>query len=109
MDHRPSRTAAGVPPWARAIPAARLLAPCPTRPRSRTTTLATPPDRANTEAHPPIVPPPTAMGAAGLEQSARQPQRVRHDDVVVGDPMDQEQRALYPRGVAHQRVLLVHL
>src|SRR5436190_7986847 len=64
MDHRPSRTAISVPPCARTMPAARLLAPWPTSPRSRTTTRSAPEVFAKNEAQPPSVPAPTTTRSA---------------------------------------------
>src|ERR1700737_2505401 len=64
MLQRPSATVVGVPPWARTIPAARLLAPSPTRPCSITMTRSAPEVRAKYDAHPPIVPAPTTTRSA---------------------------------------------
>src|SRR5438552_35288 len=64
MLQRPSVTVVGVPPWARTMPAARLLAPSPTRPRSTTMTRSAPEVRAKYDAHPPIVPAPTITRSA---------------------------------------------
>src|SRR2546421_1169229 len=59
MLQRPRATVVGVPPCARTMPAARLLAPSPARPRSRTMTRSAPDRRAKYEAQPPTVPAPT--------------------------------------------------
>src|SRR3989442_3212686 len=64
MLHRPRATVVGVPPCARTMPAARLLAPSPTRPRSRTMTRSAPDVRAKYEAQPPTVPAPTMTRSA---------------------------------------------
>src|SRR5947208_15803733 len=64
MLQRPSVTVVGVPPWARTTPAARLLAPSPTRPRSTTMTRSAPEVRAKYDAHPPIVPAPITTRSA---------------------------------------------
>src|SRR2546423_11108397 len=64
MLHRPRATVVGVPPCARTMPAARLLAPSPTRPRSMTMTRSAPDVLAKYEAHPPTVPAPTMTRSA---------------------------------------------
>src|SRR5437879_276742 len=64
MLHRPRATGVGVPPCARTMPAARLLAPSPTRPRSMTMTRSAPDVLAKYEAHPPTVPAPTMTRSA---------------------------------------------
>src|SRR5919204_1009176 len=64
MLHIPSATVPLVPPCARTIPAARLLAPSPARPRSMTITRSAPELLAKYEAHPPIVPAPTMTRSA---------------------------------------------
>src|SRR5438105_7101188 len=64
MLQAPSRTVPGVPPWARTMPAARLLAPSPARPRSSTITRLVPDCRAKQEAQPPTVPAPTMTRSA---------------------------------------------
>src|ERR1700694_2004579 len=64
MLQRPRVTVVGVPPCARTMPAARLLAPSPARPRSRTTTRPAPEVRAKYEAQPPTVPAPTITRSA---------------------------------------------
>src|SRR5437868_13882920 len=66
MLHRPSATVVGVPPCARTIPAARLLAPSPARPCSMTMTRSAPDVLAKYEAHPPTVPAPTMTRSARL-------------------------------------------
>src|ERR1700694_4992237 len=67
MLQRPRVTVVGVPPCARTMPAARLLAPSPARPCSRTTTRSAPDVLAKYEAQPPTVPAPT------ITRSARSP------------------------------------
>src|SRR5207244_7409105 len=64
MLHRPRATAVGVPPCARTMPAARRLAPSPTRPRSITMTRSAPDILAKYEAQPPTVPAPTMTRSA---------------------------------------------
>src|SRR5438093_5902278 len=64
MLHRPRATVVGIPPWARTMPAARLLAPSPTRLRSMTMTRSAPDVLAKYEAHPPTVPAPTMTRCA---------------------------------------------
>src|SRR5438552_3144023 len=64
MLQRPRATVVGVPPCARTMPAARLLAPSPSRPRSRTTTRSAPDGLAKYEAQPPTVPAPTMTRSA---------------------------------------------
>src|SRR2546430_1357950 len=64
MLHRPSATVVGVPPCARTMPAARLLAPSPARPCSMTMTRSAPDFLAKYEAQPPTVPAPTMTRSA---------------------------------------------
>src|SRR3984893_4057408 len=64
MLHRPRVTVVGVPPCARTIPAARLLAPSPTLACSMTTTRSAPDVREKYEAQPPTVPAPTITRSA---------------------------------------------
>src|SRR6202165_3860272 len=64
MLQRPRATVVGFPPCARTIPAARLLAPTPARPRSITTTRSAPWTRAKYDAQPPTVPAPTTTRSA---------------------------------------------
>src|SRR6267154_5911743 len=66
MLQRPRASVVGVPPCARTMPAARLLAPSPTRPRSMTMTRSAPDVLAKYEAQPPTVPAPTMTRSARL-------------------------------------------
>src|SRR3954452_41244 len=60
----PSRMATSVPPCARTMPAARLLAPEPTVAASTRTTLSSPCSRRKQAHQPPTVPPPTTTASA---------------------------------------------
>src|SRR5436190_13188205 len=75
MLHWPSLIVRLLPPWARTIPAARLLAPWPARHCSSTTTFFAPCRRANQEAQPPTVPAPTTTRSATALFATRAPWR----------------------------------
>src|SRR6202035_749551 len=80
MLHRPRATVVGVPPCARTMPAAGLLAPSPARPRSRTTTRSAPDVLAKYEAQPPTVPAPT------ITRSARSSGISLASGAIIGPP-----------------------
>src|SRR4051812_25325961 len=73
MLHSPSFTVVGLPPCARTMPAARLLAPMPTSPCSSTITRFAPRVREKYDAHPPTVPAPTTTRSAVSFLATRAP------------------------------------
>src|ERR1700716_1607437 len=87
MLHRPRVIVVAVPPCARSMPAARLLAPSPTRLRSRTTTRSAPDVLAKYEVQPPIVPAPT------ITRSARFSGISLASAAIIGPPPDPPPRA----------------
>src|SRR5262245_32791432 len=88
MDQRPRATVAGVPPWARTMPAARDEAPIPTSPRSRTTTRPMPSPAAKIDAQPPIVPAPTTTRSACSLAIERRRLHALRDDAEPGEPVE---------------------
>ena len=45
----------------------------------------------------------------GGQERRRKPQRVRYDHVVVGQPVDEHERAFQPRCIIDQRVMVVSI
>src|SRR5438034_6789855 len=100
----PRATVVGMPPCARTMPAARLLAPSPARPRSITMTRPAPCDRAKYDAQPPIVPAPTTTTSARSAAISHRYSKGRvmdfgltdEQEMVVRTVRDFVERELYP-------------
>ena len=75
--HSPRRTAGAVPPCARTIPAARLLAPLPSVPPRPGRPGRGPASRSNQAHQPPRVPPPTTTASAGTAAASAMRSRPR--------------------------------